>query len=116
MAPDLLVWLMPAMPSSFADAPFSDCYRKVCFNAAISACERSSRWEMALAVLRDMRAPDWITFGAVMSACAKGPSLKTPLEAWVAVVRFSVNNACSKASSGKQLFMSSSELCLQRRP
>ena len=53
----------------------SDHSRKVCYNAAISACERGSCWQGAIALLtKDMARADTISFGALISACAKGRS------------------------------------------
>ena len=48
---------------------------KVCYNAAISACERSSYWEMAVSLLQWLPAADGISVGAVTNACARGTSL-----------------------------------------
>ena len=54
----------------------------ISFNAAISACEKQRRWQVALFLLSEMASdrvvPDQISFNASISACEKGSD-------WVAV-------------------------------
>ena len=44
-------------------------------SAAISACEKGKRWELALHLLEKCKAwaaPDTVTYSAAVSACEKG--------------------------------------------
>ena len=48
----------------------------ICFNAAISSCEKDGQWEQALDLFRQMEAthclPDLITYSSAISAFEKG--------------------------------------------
>lgn len=55
----------------------TDVDAQVCYNAAITACGKSSHWRLALGLLRQMESgkldawPDIISYNAAIDACAK---------------------------------------------
>jgi len=48
-------------------------------SAVIGACERASRWDVAVLLLRNIREPSTIAYNATISACAKGRLWETAL-------------------------------------
>ena len=55
---------------------FNKTQDSICFNAAISSCEKDGQWEQALGLFRQMEAahclPDLITYSSAISAFEKG--------------------------------------------
>ena len=60
----------------FAFTKFNKTQDSICFNAAISSCEKDGQWEQALELFRQMEAahrlPDLITYSSAISAFEKG--------------------------------------------
>ena len=75
--------LLPS--SAFSECKISSTPDTISYSAAVSACEKGGRWELALELLNECKTwstPNTISYNAAISACEKGDTVFVIARSW----------------------------------
>ena len=95
-------------PRSFFRVPFQVRKNIVSYNIALSSCEKSSSWEMALCILESiptLASPNEISYAAAITACGKGQQWRLALDMFESIAPLKERISCCLAPFDNGIFL-----------